>query len=175
MIELLVEHSLGFAQLQDGGRFGVRHLGITQGGALDWVAMQQANWLLGNAADATVIEVPLGGLQLRAQASGWLALTGADLDAKLDDLPLAPGQAFQLRHGQTLRFNSPKRGVRAYLATPGGFAADPVMGAVATVMREQPWRLARQWPRPAQRRPSAGQGQQRRTAHSARRRTLVSG
>ena len=39
MIELLVEHSLGFAQLQDGGRFGVRHIGITQGGALAWVAM----------------------------------------------------------------------------------------------------------------------------------------
>ena len=137
MIELLVEHSLGFAQLQDGGRFGVRHLGITQGGALDWVAMQQANWLLGNTADATVIEIPLGGLQLRAHASGWLALTGADLDAKLDDQPLAPGQAFQLRHGQTLQFNNPKRGVRAYLATPGGFAAEPVMDAVATVMREQ--------------------------------------
>ena len=137
MIELLVEHSLGFAQLQDGGRFGVRHLGITQGGALDWVAMQQANWLLGNTADATVIEIPLGGLQLRAHASGWLALTGADLDAKLDDQPLPPGHAFQLRHGQTLQFNNPKRGVRAYLATPGGFAAEPVMDAVATVMREQ--------------------------------------
>ena len=88
MIELLVEHSLGFAQLQDGGRFGVRHLGITQGGALDWVAMQQANWLLGNTADAAVIEIPLGGLQLRAHVSGWLALTGADLDARLDDQPL---------------------------------------------------------------------------------------
>lgn len=137
MIELLVEHSLGFAQLQDGGRFGVRHLGITQGGALDWVAMQQANWLLGNTADAAVLEIPLGGLQVRAQASGWLALTGADLDAKLDDQPLPPGQAFQLRHGQTLQFNNPKRGVRAYLATPGGFAAEPVMSAVATVMREQ--------------------------------------
>lgn len=137
MIELLVEHSLGFAQLQDGGRFGVRHLGITQGGALDWVAMQQANWLLGNAADAAVIEIPLGGLQLHVQRGGWLALTGADLNAKLDEQPLAPGQAIQLRHGQTLQFNSPKRGVRAYLATPGGFAADPVMGAVATVMREQ--------------------------------------
>ncbi|ONM43443.1 allophanate hydrolase, partial [Halopseudomonas pachastrellae] len=72
-----------------------------------------------------------------AHASGWLALTGADLDAKLDDRPLAPGQAFQLRHGQTLQFNNPKRGVRAYLATPGGFAAEPVMDAVATVMREQ--------------------------------------
>lgn len=136
MIELLVEHSLGFAQLQDGGRFGVRHLGITQGGALDWVAMQQANWLLGNAADAAVIEIPLGGLQLHVQSGGWLALTGADLNAKLDEQPLVPGQAFQLRHGQTLQLNSPKRGVRAYLATPGGFAADPVMGAVATVMRE---------------------------------------
>ena len=30
---LHVEKSTPLAQLQDGGRFGVRHLGVTQGGA----------------------------------------------------------------------------------------------------------------------------------------------
>lgn len=136
MSRLRVEHSLGFAQLQDGGRFGVRHLGVTQGGALDWIAQHWANWLLGNPLNACVIEIPLGGLTLKAKADGWLALTGADLAARLDQQPLAPWQAFSIRAGQQLSFNSPRSGVRAYLAASGGFAANPVMGAVATVMRE---------------------------------------
>ena len=127
MSRLRVEHSLGFAQLQDGGRFGVRHLGVTQGGALDWI---------GNPLDACVIEIPLGGLTLKAEADGWLALTGADLDATLDRQPLAPWQAFAIRRGQVLRFNTPQSGVRGYLAAAGGFQAPAVLGAMATVMRE---------------------------------------
>lgn len=136
MSRLRVEQTLGFAQLQDGGRFGVRHLGVTQGGALDWIAQYWANWLLGNPLDAGVIEIPLGGLTLKAEADGWLALTGADLDAQLDQQPLAPWQAFPIRTGQQLSFNSPRCGVRAYLAASGGFGASPVLGAIATVMRE---------------------------------------
>ncbi|MAB22786.1 MAG: allophanate hydrolase [Pseudomonadales bacterium] len=133
---LRVEHSLGFAQLQDGGRFGVRQLGVTQGGALDWIAQHWANWLLGNPLDACVIEIPLGGLTLRAEADGWLALCGADLNTKLDQQPLAPWQAFAIRSGQQLEFTQPRSGVRAYLAAAGGFEATSVLGSVATVMRE---------------------------------------
>ncbi|MEH6491764.1 biotin-dependent carboxyltransferase family protein [Halopseudomonas sp.] len=136
MSRLRVEQTLGFAQLQDGGRFGVRHLGVTQGGALDWVAQYWANWLLGNPLAAGVIEIPLGGLTLRAEADGWLALAGADLGATLDQQPLAPWQAFAIRRDQELRFASPQSGVRGYLAAPGGFQAPAVLGAVATVMRE---------------------------------------
>jgi len=136
MSRLRVEHSLGFAQLQDGGRFGVRHLGVTQGGALDWIAQHWANWLLGNQLDACVIEIPLGGLTLKAEADGWLALAGADLDAQLDQQTLAPWQAFPIRAGQQLSFSNPRSGIRAYLAASGGFTADRVLGAIATVMRE---------------------------------------
>ncbi|MEH6566618.1 MAG: biotin-dependent carboxyltransferase family protein [Halopseudomonas sp.] len=136
MSRLRVEQTLGFAQLQDGGRFGVRHLGVTQGGALDWIAQHWANWLLGNPLDACVLEIPLGGLTLTAEADGWLALTGADLAATLDQQPLAPWQAFTIRRGQVLRFNTPQSGVRGYLAAAGGFQAPAVLGAVATVMRE---------------------------------------
>ena len=61
MTQLKIEASTPLCQLQDAGRFGVRHLGVTQGGALDWVAMHWANWLLGNPLAAPVVEVALGG------------------------------------------------------------------------------------------------------------------
>lgn len=65
MSRLIIEASTPLCLLQDAGRFGVRHLGVTQGGALDWVSMSWANWLLGNALDAPVVEITLGALPYR--------------------------------------------------------------------------------------------------------------
>ncbi|UZJ59391.1 biotin-dependent carboxyltransferase family protein [Pseudomonas sp. KU26590] len=136
MSMLTVKGSTPLCLLQDAGRFGVRHLGVTQGGALDWVSMSWANKLLNNALDAAVIEVTLGGLTLLAESDCCLALAGADLGAMLDDRSIAPWRSFFVRKGQQLRFTRPITGARAYLAAPGGFAALDVLGSCATVTRE---------------------------------------
>ncbi|HDS1060831.1 biotin-dependent carboxyltransferase family protein [Pseudomonas putida] len=136
MKQLMIEASTSLCQLQDAGRFGVRHLGVTQGGALDWVAMHWANWLLGNPLGATVVEVALGGFCVVAEQDCVLALAGADLDACVDDQPLAPWRSFALAKGQRLTLKQPKVGVRAYLAAPGGFLGEEVLGSCATVVRE---------------------------------------
>ncbi|WP_441252922.1 biotin-dependent carboxyltransferase family protein [Pseudomonas putida] len=136
MKQLMIEASTPLCQLQDAGRFGVRHLGVTQGGALDWVAMHWANWLLGNPLGATVVEVALGGFCVVAEQDCVLALAGADLDACVDDQPLAPWRSFALAKGQRLTLKQPKVGVRAYLAAPGGFLGEEVLGSCATVVRE---------------------------------------
>ncbi|WP_323601632.1 biotin-dependent carboxyltransferase family protein [Pseudomonas putida] len=136
MKQLRIEASTPLCQLQDAGRFGARHLGVTQGGALDWVAMHWANWLLGNPLGAPVVEVALGGFCVVAEQDCVLALAGADLDARVDDQPLAPWRSFALAKGQRLTLKQPKRGVRAYLAAPGGFQGEDVLGSCATVVRE---------------------------------------
>ncbi|UVL02713.1 biotin-dependent carboxyltransferase family protein [Pseudomonas sp. B21-047] len=136
MTQLKIEASTALCQLQDAGRFGLRHLGVTQGGALDWVAMHWANWLLGNPLGAPVIEVALGGFSVVAEQDCVLALAGADLDARVDEQPLAPWRSFALAKGQRLTLKQPKQGVRAYLAAPGGFQAESVLGSCATVVRE---------------------------------------
>ena len=137
MRALLIEASTPLCLLQDAGRFGVRHLGVTQGGAADWVSMSWANKLLGNPLDAAVIEVTLGGLTLLAEQDCCLALAGADLGAMLDSRPLAPWRSFFMRKGERLCFTQPILGARAYLAAPGGFDAPPVLGSCATVVREE--------------------------------------
>ena len=136
MSRLMIEASTPLCLLQDAGRFGVRHLGVTQGGALDWVSMRWANWLLGNAFDAPVVEITLGGFSLIAEQDACLALAGADLDARLDGQALAPWRSFTMRKGQRLRFNQPLSGARAYLAAPAGFEAPLVLGSCACVVRE---------------------------------------
>ncbi|WPN76168.1 5-oxoprolinase subunit C family protein [Pseudomonas germanica] len=137
MSRLRIEASTPLCLLQDAGRFGVRHLGVTQGGAADWCSMSWANWLLGNELDATVIEITLGGLAVVAEEECWLALAGADLAARIDGQPLAPWRSFKLGKGQKLLFTQPLLGARAYLAAPGGFDAPKVLGSSATVVREE--------------------------------------
>jgi biotin-dependent carboxylase-like uncharacterized protein len=137
MSALLVESSTPLCLLQDAGRFGVRHLGVTQGGALDWVSMSWANRLLDNALNAAVIEITLGGLTLLAEEDCCLALAGADLGAMLDDRPVSPWRSFFMKKGQRLRLTQPNGGARAYLAAPGGFSAPDVLGSCATVAREE--------------------------------------
>ncbi|AZZ74938.1 allophanate hydrolase [Pseudomonas sp. RU47] len=137
MSRLTIEASTPLCLLQDAGRFGVRHLGVTQGGAADWCSMSWANWLLGNNLDATVIEITLGGFAVVAAEDCLLALAGADLGTQIDGQPLAPWRSFKLGKGQKLLFTQPLLGARAYLAAPGGFDAPKVLGSRATVLREE--------------------------------------
>lgn len=137
MSRLTIEASTALCLLQDAGRFGVRHLGVTQGGAADWCSMSWANWLLGNGLDAPVIEITLGGFTIAAEEDCVLALAGADLGAQVDGEALAPWRSFRLHKGQRLQFTRPLLGARAYLAAPGGFDAPKVLGSSATVVREE--------------------------------------
>ncbi|MFT6464438.1 biotin-dependent carboxyltransferase family protein [Halopseudomonas sp.] len=137
MSGLKIEKTLGLAQLQDRGRFGVRHLGVTQGGALDWVAAGWANRLLGNDADCALLEIPFGGVSLLCQQRSTLALTGADLQATLDGQPVTNWQSFRVAAGQTLAFGPARSGARGYLAAPGGFEAPRMLSSRSEVRREQ--------------------------------------
>jgi biotin-dependent carboxylase-like uncharacterized protein len=137
MSRLSIEASTPLCLLQDSGRFGVRHLGVTQGGGLDWRSMSWANWLLGNGLDAPVIEITLGGFTVVAEDDCVLALAGADLGAQVNGEALAPWRSFRLNKGQRLQFTQPLLGARAYLAAPGGFDAPKVLGSSATVVREE--------------------------------------
>ena len=137
MSRLMIEASTPLCLLQDAGRFGVRHLGVTQGGAADWRSMSWANWLLGNGLDAPVIEITLGGFTVVAEEDSVLALAGADLGARVDGEALTPWRSFRLHKGQRLQFTQPLLGARAYLAAPGGFDAPKVLGSCATVVREE--------------------------------------
>lgn len=136
MSRLLIKTSTPLCLLQDNGRFGVRHLGVTQGGAADWLSMTWANWMLGNALDAAVVEITLGGFSVVAEDDCVLAIAGADLGARIDAEPVGSWRYFGLRKGQTLSLTQPVIGARAYLAAPGGFEGPRVLGSRSTVVRE---------------------------------------
>ncbi|NWO04588.1 MAG: biotin-dependent carboxyltransferase family protein [Alteromonadaceae bacterium] len=125
------------ALLQDAGRFGVRHLGVTQGGPADLYSWAWANHLTGNPWGTANVEVTFGGLQLVAGRDLNIALTGADLGATIEHKPVPLWQRITWKEGEILTFDAPRSGLRAYLAVAGGFMAEPVLGSVACVPREE--------------------------------------
>lgn len=123
--------------LQDLGRHGYQHLGITTGGPMDELAFRWGNALLDNDSNAAQIEITFGMFSLEAQASTSIAITGADLGATLNGKGILPWQTYPIHKGDLLAFHQPQFGLRAYLAVKGGFLVKPVLGSVATVMREK--------------------------------------
>lgn len=136
MNEVLEVRAAGpLATLQDTGRLGAQAQGIGTAGAMDLFAARVANVLLGNAERAAVMEITAGGAVLHALADGLYAVTGADLDARLDDDIVPLCAPFAVRAGQTLRFGRAQRGWRACLALAGGFVAGEFLGSVSTDLR----------------------------------------
>jgi len=122
--------------IQDFGRFGLSHLGITQGGPVDDYAYSWANHLLENPVNQSVVEITLGQVSFKVNHDCILAICGGDLNAKLDGLVVTNWSTFVARKGQELSFGLPKNGLRAYLAIKGGFIAPLTLGSSSTVIRD---------------------------------------
>ena len=125
------------ALFQDVGRPGQARQGVSASGALDATAFRVANQLLGNEADATVIELLHGGFALRALARTVVAVTGATGPLDLKDalgvsLPAERHVPLAMEPGDVLTVGAPERGLRSYLAVRGGFDVVPVLGSSAT-------------------------------------------
>ncbi|GAA3718422.1 biotin-dependent carboxyltransferase family protein [Oceanisphaera sediminis] len=133
---LTIQQPGPLSTLQDGGRFGVRRLGVTQGGPADLHAWAWANGLLGNPWGSPALEITLGGLTLSAEQPCTLALCGADMQARRNEQPLSNWRAFELNAGDTLTLSMARLGVRAYLAVVGGFIAEKVLGSASCVVRD---------------------------------------
>lgn len=118
--------------VQDRGRVGLAHLGVPRAGALDRPAADLANRLVGNGPDAAVLEVTLGGLEIRCLGGAWVAVTGASGDVTVDGRPRDHGRAEWLPDGAVLRLGLPAAGVRSYVAAAGGFDVPPVLGSRST-------------------------------------------
>jgi len=128
----------GFLSLiQDLGRQGSAHLGLSAGGPLDLHAFCWSNKILGNPAHAAGIEITVGQAKFRALQDITLALTGAEMQATVDGQPQYNWQRFELKRGQLLTLGACENGLRAYLAIAGGLDIPLVFNSAATVCRNQ--------------------------------------
>lgn len=117
--------------VEDLGRPGLADVGVPRSGAADPDAARAANRLVGNASDAAVLEVLLGGLVVTFAATTAVALTGAPAPAALDGRPVPHARAVRAPAGSTLALAAPATGLRTWVAVRGGLDAAAVLGSRA--------------------------------------------
>src|SRR4051794_32019375 len=114
------------------GRIGFWNQGFPPSGPMDSWSFRLANLLVGNDVGAAGLEAQYMGPSLRFQRDGVIAVTGADMQPKLDGEALPMWESVAVKQGQTLALGSGRLGVRAYIAIAGGIDTPPWLGSRAT-------------------------------------------
>ena len=120
--------------LQDLGRYGMGRYGFAIDGAVDRVSLVIANALVGNDPGVAGMEITQQGPSLRFHQRLQLALTGADLGARLNGRIVTLERMFETMPGDELSFahHAHAAGARVYLAVRGGLDVPLVMGSAST-------------------------------------------
>jgi urea carboxylase len=115
------------------GRLGFWEVGIPPSGPMDDQNFALANSIVGNPPGATALELTLTGPTLRFACDATIALTGARMEALLDDAPIPHNEPVAIKAGQILSLGGiAGPGQRCYLAVRHGFAAPEYLGSTAT-------------------------------------------
>jgi biotin-dependent carboxylase-like uncharacterized protein len=118
------------ALIEDLGRPGLAHMGVTRSGAADRRSHTLANRLVANPRDRATVEVTFGGFSARVHGGDVaIAVTGADTDPSVDGIPFGSNSIHYARDGQVISLGAPHSGLRSYLAVRGGIDAEPTLGS----------------------------------------------
>ncbi|MDP3885275.1 biotin-dependent carboxyltransferase family protein [Hydrogenophaga sp.] len=118
--------------VQDAGRPGYYHLGIPLSGALDQQSYLLANLLVGNDEGAAVIECTLLGPELRFDGAAIVAITGAEVVARVNGQEVPRNESIAVQDGDKLSFDFMKLGARCFIAVAGGIDVPQVLGSRST-------------------------------------------
>ncbi|HCA65760.1 MAG TPA: urea carboxylase, partial [Pseudomonas sp.] len=115
------------------GRLGYWAVGVPPSGPMDSRALRLGNALLGNPEDAAGLEITMSGPILRFNTDAVVAVTGAAIPVKLDDVAQPMNTAILIKAGSTLTIGTiAGAGARAYLAVRGGVQVPEYLGSKST-------------------------------------------
>jgi len=121
-----------FTTIQDGGRSGYAFYGIPSSGYMDREAAHIANVLVGNKKNASLLEMTFVGGTFAFNEDCVIAITGADMQPRLNEQACKMYQTILVSKGDTLRFKNAISGVRSYVAIKGKWKIPKVYGSTAT-------------------------------------------
>lgn len=132
MTDLCVLSSGSGVTFQDFGRPGLMSSGISEGGAVDPIALQHARILLSDPALPAIEMAGFGGKFQVDGAPAGFALTGARMRATLDGAPLMWSACHVILPGQILEIGPALEGNFGYLSFAGGLDVAHFMGSAST-------------------------------------------
>ncbi|MFK7937207.1 MAG: 5-oxoprolinase subunit PxpB [Saprospiraceae bacterium] len=117
--------------IQDNGRSGYQSQGVPVGGAMDKKAMQIANQLVENQPNTPVIEITLLGPKIQFHTATQIAITGANLSAKINGKAIEYYRTINIQQDDILSFGFPKMGCRTYVAIRGEWEIKRWLGSAS--------------------------------------------
>lgn len=132
---LILEQPALYSSIQDLGRFGQAHLGISPGGANDSLAAWLANCIVGNPQSAAVLELIEPPARLLLVDGAHVVFSGADADFRCNGRPVPPYARCWIPAGAHIEIDRPKAGSTVYVAVEGGFETPMVLGSRSTDTR----------------------------------------
>ena len=119
--------------VQDFGRPQYQHFGIPVGGVMDKFSAKEANRLVGNQSEAPVFEITLMGPEIEFSEPCQIAITGADLSATLNGMPIENYQTINVPTDGLLKFGRLTSGCRAYLSIGGEMNISSWLGSSGAI------------------------------------------
>ena len=115
------------------GRQGYWNIGVPPSGPFDQYSFNLGNRLLNNPQNAAGLEITLNGPTLRFNHDTQIVLSGAEMDAHLDDVAINFWQVIDIKAGQILKLSKVvSAGARAYLSIKEGFNCPDYLGSKST-------------------------------------------
>ena len=118
--------------VQDLGRHGVQHYGVSVSGAMDRRSLVIGNRLIGNRDGDAALEITLAGPDLLLESDAVLAITGADLTPEIDGNAAPLWTSLFVTRNSRLTFGQRRSGARCYLTFAGGLEVPVVWGSRST-------------------------------------------
>jgi len=118
--------------IQDLGRNGYSHYGVSSSGAADDLSFRLANLIVGNKENLAAIEMTLVGGEYKFNSDANISLTGSKFDAIIDGESLHFYKNIFIQSGQVLSIGQTTQGSRCYLSVRGGIDINNVLSANTT-------------------------------------------
>lgn len=113
-------------------RHGYLNLGFPWSGPMDSWSLRLGNLLVGNELRAAGLECQFIGPSLKFHEDSVIAVTGADMQSKIDGELIPMWESVPIKAGQTLEMAFAKTGARGYIAVAGGITNEAFLGSRST-------------------------------------------
>ncbi|MGO1580607.1 MAG: biotin-dependent carboxyltransferase family protein [Peptoniphilaceae bacterium] len=135
MAKIIINNGGILTTVQDYGRIGYQKFGITPAGVMDEYSYELANALVGNERGEAVLEITYFGPIITFEEDIVIALTGGEVDAKVDGQIINMNESILIKAGSQLSVGKIKNGVRTYLAFGGVIDVEKVNNSKSTLIK----------------------------------------
>ena len=118
--------------IQDIGRYGYSHFGISSSGAADLFSFRLGNIIVGNPQELAGIEMTLLGGDFKFNSDAVIAITGSPFNLSLDSQEISYNQSIYVKKNQILSVGITKGGARSYLLVKGGIKTENYLNSKTT-------------------------------------------